>query len=65
MRKVAELVDPGQSLHRVSGQGHAVAPAELEQRRRANGALEMDVQLDLRIAHQYILASGAGQATHR
>ena len=60
VREVAELVDLGQLSGGVCGQGDAVAPAELEQRRRADRALEVDVQFDLRIAHPVILASGAG-----
>ena len=49
--EVAELVDPGQFLDRVGGQRDAIAAGEPEQRGRPDRALEMDMQLDLGVAH--------------
>ena len=57
VREVAELVDRGQLPGRAGGQRDAIAAGDLEQGGRTDGALEMDVQLDLRVGHAHILAS--------
>jgi hypothetical protein len=47
--EVRELVERRESFDRVGGQRVVVAPGDLEECVGANGALEMYVQLDLRI----------------
>ena len=47
--EVGEAIELLQALDRVGRQRVVVAPRDLEQRVRAHGALEVDVQLDLRV----------------
>ena len=49
--EVAEAVELAQVLDRLDRERNAIPAAEREQGLRADGALEVDVELDLRIAH--------------
>ena len=49
VREVGERVELLQLLRGLAGELHVVALRDLEQRSRPDGALEMDVELDLRI----------------
>ena len=51
VREVAEVVELGEPLLGLGRERVVVAPRDLEQRRRPHRPLEVDVQLDLRIAH--------------
>jgi len=51
VQEVAELVQGGQPFDRVGGQRDAVAPGDLQQRPGPHGALQVHVQLDLRMDH--------------
>ena len=51
VRKVGEVEEVGEALRRVRGQLDAVLLRDRDQRVRAQRPLEVDVQLDLRVAH--------------
>jgi hypothetical protein len=59
--EVAEPVQRLQLLDGFAGEGVVVAPGDLEQRRRAHGRLEVDVELDLRVRHSIVVASCLGR----
>jgi hypothetical protein len=56
--EVAELVERGELLDGLARQRVVVAARDLEQRLRPDRALEMNVQLDLRIGHAANLVVG-------